>query len=305
MKLRVKWKSFRSQISLYLKAARDILSIELSNRDDIFYNQVVESIDSWKSDCHSYLRTSFDTSNNEYAHSFYLAKPVGLYIKAGNKEGQSKIDQAIAELKAKHKQLEHILRILSVSDAVILPELIELDIRAAYSKKEIKELLLDKLYYLHDKNSYAIQSILRGNGIFINERNELIDIIKELDNDGYIKVNYSGIISARLTVSGMAYVENKRSFGLINTFVYSKLGYDEEARIINKGEISNLLLYENDVLICELKELKSLYHRLKGEKWAELLKIKLTDLESASIINKKTMHKIYRYMTNEKLKFVQ
>lgn len=304
MRLLVKWKSFKSQIDKYLNFARPVLSMDISKEDESFCNQLIEGINNWKSDCHSYLRNSFDTPNNEYAHRFYLAKPLELYIKAGNKEGQLKIDQVIAELKAKSKQLEYILRLLSISDAVIQPELIDLYVRATYSKKEIKELLLDKLYYLYDKNSYAVQSILRGNGINISDRNELINIVKELDNEGYVRINYSGIITARLTVSGRAHVENKRTFGLIDTFIYSKSGYDVEAKIITQSEVTNLLVHENDVLISELKELKTLYHSLQGKKWAELLKVKLTDLESASVINKKTMLKIYRYMTNEKLKFV-
>lgn len=304
MKILIKWKNFKIQMHKYLNSADEILILARNKSSNINYEEILHKVNAWSDSCHMYLKKSFDTVNNEFAQSFYAAKPYGSYIKTENKEKESKISHVFDELKTKRKQLDYIYRLLSVCDAIIQEDIVDAETRKIYSKKEIIDLILDKLYFLSDNVYYPIQTILRGNGIILSKPEELLNMVKAMEKEGYIRVIYSRIINVQLSYKGKEYIENKRHFNLIETDDLIDLPSDIEFQIEELNKDIDHTCSGKNLLIRELVDLKSLHAKSNRTTWTEMLKRKLVDLQSAHVINKDAMKKIYYSMTKEELKHI-
>jgi hypothetical protein len=212
IRLKVKWKIFYNQIIDYIKEAEDILKLKKEYCTVKSYEYTVNEINSWINKCHSHLKNSFTLSNNIYAERFYSEKSFNFYLEGDNNKVQQKFDEIFHNLSAKKISLERSLRILSVSDAIIQPDLVDFKLRKNYTIKEIAELLFDKLYHLYDNIYYPIFEIINGNGIRIEQYPDFLKLIKQYETDLYINLISTNIVCGKLTKKGRDTEEKKRKF---------------------------------------------------------------------------------------------
>jgi len=304
MKLVIKWGEFKCQLKEFIKEVDRLLDLKNGGKNTYDVETFLKVSNNWVRNCHNYLKLSFDDINNEYAQNFITAKPYNSYLKNENRDLISKIENVFEDLKTKRNSLNYTLRILSVSDIVIEPKLVDKQIRTEYTNYEISDLILDKLYHLYDNHFYPVQAILRGNGIKFSNTDELDELIKLLEKNSYINAIYSRSVNAQLSLKGRKHVEKKRRFELIDKFYFSsnqELLNEEISELDNNANKTEL---GKTRLVKELKEMKSLYHKLNKKNWPESLKDKLIDLEIANLINRDAMKRIYQSMTNDDAEFI-
>jgi hypothetical protein len=303
MKLETNWTAFLSSVNSLIEEATKIEKLEKETTTENQLLSIREDINSWKKQCFDYLNTSFDTEKNEFAIGFYNAREQRFNL--GKKDDLSKkIKNEFSDLKAKKSTLRYYLRILSISDAIIKPNEINLKERAKYSTEEILDLILEKLYELYDDYYHSVGMILEGNGIIPKRHGEDREYIKILENQDLVKVVYTRNITAQLTAEGKIYVENMRK---IESTDYSQVS-DTQTEINNKiddiiNQLNKLGLGQ-EIIFDELSEMKDLYGKLDKKNWGQLLKGKLIDLGLSQVVNKEVLNLIYKELTQEILKLI-
>lgn len=303
MKLETNWTAFLSSVNSLIEEATKIEKLEKETTTENQLLSIREDINSWKKQCFDYLNTSFDTEKNEFAIGFYNAREQRFNL--GKKDDLSKkIKNEFSDLKAKKSTLRYYLRILSISDAIIKPNEINLKERAKYSTEEILDLILEKLYELYDDYYHSVGMILEGNGIIPKRHGEDREYIKILENQDLVKVVYTRNITAQLTAVGKIYVENMRK---IESTDYSQVS-DTQTEINNKiddiiNQLNKLGLGQ-EIIFDELSEMKDLYGKLDKKNWGQLLKGKLIDLGLSQVVNKEVLNLIYKELTQEILKLI-
>jgi hypothetical protein len=210
MKLIVKWKKFFNQITDYIKEAKDILGVKKEYCSLKSSDAVLIVVNAWMNNCYRFLKSSFDSPDNMYAENFLFEKLYGLYKQENNKEQE--LAEMFQNLSLKKSSLENSLRLLSVSDAIIHPDLVDFKLRNKYNNNEIAELLFDKLYYLYDDRYYSIYDIINGNGLKIKDYTGFFALMQKYQADGYINLKISNRIYGQLTEKGMREEEKKRRF---------------------------------------------------------------------------------------------
>lgn len=303
MKLITKWKDFYNKINEFIILADKISKKKNEVKNNSQLDEIKEEEIEWRKTCYDYLKKSFDDDKNEFAEGFFRAQRQRFHTGNRQKDLSTLKTEFFDDLKERKRTLEYFLKILSVSDVIIKSEEIDVDIRANYSTEEIMELILDKLYDLYGDSSYSIGAILEGNGIKLKKHHEDVEIIKYLENAGYVSAIHTlGSSSAQLTTQGKLYVEEKRkvkstNYNNINdssSEIYEKI--DEIFKHLQKLGLGQEIIYE------ELEELKELYSKLNKKNWGQVLKGKLIDLGLSQLINLDTMKFIYKELTHEILK---
>jgi hypothetical protein len=265
IRLKVKWKIFYNQINDYIIEAEDILKLKKEYCTTKSYEYTFNTINSWINNCYSYLKGSFNLSNNVYAERFYSEKSYDFYVEGDKSKEQQKFDEIFRNLSAKKISLERSLRILSVSDAIIQPELVDLELRKSFNIKEIVELLFDKLYHLYDNIYYPIFEIIHGNGIKLKHYHEFLKLIKKYETDLYINLINTSSICGKLTKKGREAEEKKRKFDfydkvclsqpevldLSQTDLYKNLDNPDLSQNYMRKELENLkllnsIIFKND-----------------------------------------------------------
>lgn len=303
MKLDTNWIAFSSNVNSLIEEATKIEKLEKETTTENQLLSIREDVNSWKKQCFDYLNTSFDTEKNEFAIGFYNAREQRFNL--GKKDDLSKeIKNEFADLKTKKSTLRYYLRVLSISDAIIKPNEINLKERAKYSTEEILDLILEKLYELYDDYYHSIGMILEGNGIIPKRHGEDREYIKILENQDLVKVVYTRNITAQLTTEGKIYVENMKK---IESTDYSQVS-DTQTEINNKindiiNQLNKLGLGQ-EIIFDELSEMKDLYGKLDKKNWGQLLKGKLIDLGLSQVVNKEVLNLIYKELTQEILKLI-
>lgn len=245
MKLTTKWNKFKSEILSLIEEADDLLYYE---RDNIKQNDCIllqKKIENWINESLNYLKKSFDSPQNEFAENFENAKANKVYFKNLKDNVIESLNGALDELNSKKKTLEYFIQILSVSDAIIQPNFIDLETRALYTQNEIKDLILDKLYYLYNHNYYPVHEIVKGNGI-MTSRFAVNEILDELESKGLVRVINSAKVLVQLSLKGKEFIDNKRNFDFI-----------ENNRII---EPQVKKIQENQHNIHRLVKAETIYH---------------------------------------------
>lgn len=231
MELIIKWKSFKSAIEEVITEANDLLYIERESLSEVGANSLEQMIHNWIAKSEKILKTSFNESNNEFVIGFQSAKPYSSYLKT-TANSTAKLNSLLDELNTKKKTLEYYLELLSISDAIIQPRLIDKKIRAEYTRREIIDLVIDKLHYLHNRKYYPIQRILNGNAIKATKES-VFEIVELLEQKGYIQVVNNRTLLVQLSKQGKEYVDNKRNFELF-TKVINIDPEVEKIELINK-----------------------------------------------------------------------
>lgn len=303
MKLNINWKDFLKETKRLSLEAQKILDKEreIDNNDDL--EKIQEEIKKWTIVCNYFFIDSFDSETNEFANSFYYRAPSKVDIAQRQKNFFQYKKETFQVLKEKRQALEYYEKLLSVSDAIIKPDSVDIEVRHQYNTEETLDLILEKLYDLYDDGRYSINAILKGSGIELKrygEERELAEVL--VDNDFIEVIYYTNDVVARLTTHGKIYIEDKRK---IKSTDYSHIN-DSEHEIKQKideviFELKKLGIGQ-EFLFEELEELKELYKTLNKKNWGQILKGKIIDLGLSQIINYDTMKFIYKELTNEILK---
>jgi hypothetical protein len=300
MKLIINWNDFQNDINAFITKGIGIVKNESNTRDNNSFEEIKIEIDNWTKNCYNYLKKSFDDSENIIANTFIQEKlNFNLSMKLPILQ---QIRNEFIELKNRIGILHYTLKILGISDAIIKPDEIDLEIRKNYSTEDIIEFLLDKLYDLYDDCYYGVAFILEGNGIKLTKNKEEKQLINYLVENEYVITQNSNVVDAQLTLKGKIYVERKRK---ANEITYDGIENSKE-EISNKidelfNELNKLGLGQ-EVLFEELEDLKELYGTLNKTNWGKLLKGKLIDLGLAKTINLDTMKFVYEFLTKDILR---
>jgi len=148
---------------------------------------------------------------NNYTQLYTASK---IEFRNTNKTIQSfeiRCKELLNKTKEKKSDIQRIYKLTSVSDAMLNKISKEkIAARKAFTIREKKSLILEKLYQLNDGWYYSIQSICEGNNIHSERRDESKRLSKNLAEDNLIEVfnPASDDILVRLTIQGQEFVED-------------------------------------------------------------------------------------------------
>lgn len=300
MKLIKDWPEFQEKIKTLILKGNEIAEKEFATlRDTNLFDSEKNEIKEWVVECFNYLTESFDDKQNELANSFRLRQTPNYNFHGPQRNISQEIKNEFAELNSKTKKLDYYLRILGVSDAIIKPNEINLEIRKNYSTDEIIELLLDKLFDLYDNFHYPVDFIFEGNGITMARYGESRQIVTLLMDRNLLHSSGISLVDAQLTLEGKLYVEEKRK---LKKSTYNGIGDSKEEvsdRIDELIDKLNKLGLGQEILFDELQELKDLHGQLNKTNWGQLLKGKLIDLGLSQVIDKDTIKYVYEFITKD------
>jgi len=257
----------------------------------------------WSEGCYEFLKSSFDEEKNEFANSFRFAATNRFNFGNQKHDLRQLKKEAFEDFNDKVSTLVYYKRILSISDAIIKPEIIELADRNSYTTEQTLELILDKLYDLYDNKYHSISIILEGNGITLKRYNEDRELIKILEDKGYVSVVHTRDTSGQLTLRGKLYVEDQRK---THQEDYSNINKSQEEINERVDEIIKKLTelgYGQEIIFDEIEELKELYTTLSKKNWGQVVKGKIVDLALSKLVENDTLGYIYEKLTDHTLRF--
>lgn len=240
MELISKWKTFKTAINAAINEADDLLYVERESLNGFSAKELEKMIHQWIENSQKLLKSSFKETNNEFVIGFQSAKPYSSYLKT-NQNYTTKLNCLLDELNTKKKTLEYYLELLSVSDAVIQPKLIDIEARTAYTRREIIDLVLDKLYHLCNQKYYPIQRIINGNAIKATKET-VFEIVELLEQKELIQVVNNRTLLVQLSTKGKEHVENKRNFDLFTSV--DSIGPEIEKVDLANKELKNSITPE-------------------------------------------------------------
>lgn len=302
MKLELIWSNFAQQVDSFIEEGIQLHLTEKEVLTEQDFNNKKDAIDEWNERCLTYLKQSFIEDENGIVLSFRTAGKTPFRILGQQKSWSQLKVEIFIDLKMKIDALISLKKILSVSDVIVNPELIEVSKRNDYSIEQKLDLILFKLYDLFDMNHYSIPMILDGNGIELKLKHEDREFGKLLEDAGLVSTLHNPETCARLTIQGRMYVEGKRKEYYED---YSDLNKSPEE--IN-SKIDEILVrleklgYGQEIIFDEIQELKELYLTLNKKHWGQIVKGKLIDLILAKLIENDTISYIYKHLTNHTLR---
>lgn len=189
MKLITNWEQFSSQIDEYLNESQNILNKKNQITSDDELEEVKEEIQDWTKRCFNFLNDSFDVEQNEFAHSFFYARDNEYQIGGFKKDFRQLKEKVFNDLNEKVRILQYFKRILSISDAIIKPEVTDLGYRENYTTEQTLELILDKLYELYDNSYHPIARLMVGNGIPLKRDSEDRELGITLEENDFVELH--------------------------------------------------------------------------------------------------------------------
>lgn len=302
MKLKTKWNNFVNQIDSLVDEAKSLWPNETSIQTEEDFEKKKEEIKNWSDRVIAFLKVSFDDENNEFASSFYRTRHDRFVIGNKKKDYLQIRKEAFEDLNAKITALIYYKRVLSVSDAIIKPEIFELKNRDSYTTQQTLELILEKLYILYDNNYNSISAILEGNGITQKRHGEDRELLKVLENLGYVNAMYSKNSSAQLTMKGKMYIEEKQKAYKEDYNSISKSQEEINNRVDEIIEKLTKLGYGQEIIFNEIDELKDLYTKMSKKTWGQVVKGKIVDLALSKLVENDALSYIYEKLTDHQLR---
>lgn len=302
MKLITNWEDFSNKIDTFETEAKSILTMENTIQTEQEFENVKTDMKNWSDRCYDFLKSSFDIEKNEFANSFRVAATDRFNFGNQKKDFRQIKKEAFEDFNVKVNTLVYYKRILSISDAIIKPEIIELVDRNSYTTEQTLELILDKLYDLYDNNYHSISAVLEGNGITQKRYDEDRELIKILEDQGYVSVIHARDTSGQLTLRGKLYVEEKRK---AHHEDYNDINKSQEEINERVDEIIRRLTqlgYAQEIIFDEIEELKELYTTLNKKNWGQLVKGKIVDLALSKLVENDTLSYIYEKLTDHILR---
>ncbi|RBN49479.1 hypothetical protein [Flavobacterium psychrolimnae] len=300
MKLTIKWDNFLNQLDTFVSEGKVLLEFENSIQTEQEFEKTKTEIKTWKESCFEFLKSSFD--KNEFAISFHNARQERFHIGNQKKDYRQIKTETFQDLKEKINMLVYFKRILSISDAIIKPEIVELIDRNLYTTEQTLELILDKLYDLYDNSYHSISTILEGNGVTQKRHGEDRELLKMLEDNGYVSAMHMRDSAGQLTLRGKLYVEEKRKAHKENYNDINKSQEEINERVDEIIEKLTKLGYGQEIIFDEIQELKELYTTLNKKNWGQLVKGKVVDLALSKLVENDTLSYIYEKLTDHTLR---
>lgn len=278
MELTVEHQSFIEEVKRLAGEGRELNKTTPKSEEEL--QEFVKKKKSWENICVDYLRSSFkgeqsDSFANSFLenHSYNLGYALPL---------EQKVKNAKNDITERASTLEYCLRLLSVSDAILNPSIVEEQNRLNWTIQQKKVILLEKLNALNDGKYHDVTYIFWACGIGISTDDEPRAIAKSLNDYGYIKIfgNARGL-SACITIDGTEALETMRedlpkskpSPGSPDMEVLNKK-LDEVIEWLKRNDMGNEIIFD------ELQDLKEAGEKLDLKNWKQLLKGKLFDLSA-------------------------
>jgi hypothetical protein len=300
MKLTIKWDDFSNQLDTFVSEGKALLALENSIQSEQEFEKIKSEIKTWEESCFEFLKSSFD--NNEFAISFHNARHERFHIGTQKKELRQIKTETFQYFKEKTNTLVYFKRILSISDVIIKPEIVELTDRNLYTTEQTLELILDKLYDLYDNSYHSISTILEGNGITQKRHGEDRELLKMLEDSGLVSAMHMRDSAGQLTLKGKLYVEEKRKSHTENYNDINKSQDEINERVDEIIEKLTKLGYGQEIIFDEIQELKELYTKLNKKNWAQIVKGKIIDLGLSKLVENDTLSYIYEKLTDHQLR---
>ena len=303
-KLTLSFKDFKLKIEDYATEAVKLYQLDVKTEEQLI--ELNKKTEEWEKRVLEFLANAFTNSRSYWVHEFSNIHIQSYNIPGIEKTWYQKIDIKKKTIAEKQNYLIFNLRILSVCDAIIKPDDINLEERKNYGITEKTNLILNKLYELYDDFSYPIEDILIYNGIIIKRSNEAHELVKALKMRGYAE-SQNGIgveCHARLTAEGAIFVEENRRPANVD---YSKINKTSEELNTKIDDIIEQLKkhgYGQEILFDELQELKELYTMLNHKTWGQVVKGKLMDLALGKLVENDTLKYIYKELTDQALQLL-
>ncbi|HAI18303.1 MAG TPA: hypothetical protein DCM10_09920, partial [Xanthomarina gelatinilytica] len=206
----------------------------------------------------------------------------------------------IQTIKDEINGLDYYLKILSISDAIVRADDIDLEERKNLDTESILDLILSKLYELYnDGKYYSIKWILEGNGLKLSGRSEDWDYGRMLEDRGLIETMNGREVNAKLKLEGKYAIEQARKAQVPD---YSKISdSDEELKELLKEILSEIKKsgYGQQIIFDEFDELRNDIPHLSKKSFGQLLKSKLGDLVAAKAFDKAIASDIFKQFTDQ------
>lgn len=206
--LTLPYESFKLEIEKFMEEGSVLHKSDIKTEDHLI--QLQEQTKKWEKTVLEFLKTAFTSANNYWEQGFYRAYAQTYNIPGMQRVLKNEIEKQKLTIGNKHDFLFYNLRLLSVSDAILLPKGVDLSERANFKIEDTLTLLLDKLYELYDDNYYPVKEILVRNGIHLKRQNEEYDLAKMLEDRDWIELQNYGGLKVRLTNEGVLFVDKEK-----------------------------------------------------------------------------------------------
>lgn len=301
MVIKVKWEAFKEEVDGFVSTGNAIIDKYRSSKTEDEYNNFKEEKQSWENAVVSYVRTSFEPENRNFANEFKAQKGFNTGFKLGVDQ---KVQNEIQSLKDEIDGLDYYLKMLFISDAIVRPDEIDISERQNLDTEGILDLILTKLYDLYKDGKYhSIKWILEGNGVKLNGRGEDWDYGRMLENRGLIDSMNGREVNAKLKLEGKFAIEQARK---AKTTDYSKISSsDEELKELINQVLEKIegLGFGQQIIFDEFDELRDDIPHLSKKSFGQLLKSKLGDLVTAKAFDKALASEIFNEFTKQILPF--
>ena len=297
MVLKVKWTEFKSSLESFQSKGNALLEKYKAARTEDLLNELKEEKQSWENDVISYVKASFDPEHTNFAYEFKAQQGYNFGMKLGVDQ---RVKNTIQTIKDEINGLDYYLKILSISDAIVRADDIDLEERKNLDTEGILDLILSKLYELYnDGKYYSIKWILEGNGLKLGGRSEDWDYGRMLEERGLIETMNGREVNAKLKLEGKYAIEQARKAQVPD---YSKISdSDEELKELLKEILSEIKKsgYGQQIIFDEFDELRNDIPHLSKKSFGQLLKSKLGDLVAAKAFDKTLASDIFKQFTDQ------
>lgn len=297
MELKVNWKDFKSEIEEFKSLGNALLGKYKSVRTEGILTNLEKDKESWENAVITYVKESFEPENRNFYNEFKARRG---YVTGFKLSIDQKVKNTVQALKDEVNGLDYYLKILSVSDAIVRTDEIDIAERENLDTEGRLDLILSKLYDLYnDRKYHSIKWILEGNGVKLNRHGEDWDYAKILENRGLIDSITTKDTNARLTLEGKLVIEQARKSQLTD---YSKISNSEvELKELIKKVLSEVekLGYGQEIIFNEFDELRRDIPNLSKKSFGQLLKSKLFDLVTAKALDKALATEIFKEFTGQ------
>lgn len=297
MVLKVKWTEFKSSLESFQSKGNALLEKYKAARTEDLLNELKEEKQSWENDVISYVKASFDPEHTNFAYEFKAQQGYNFGMKLGVDQ---RVKNTIQTIKDEINGLDYYLKILSISDAIVRADDIDLEERKNLDTEGILDFILSKLYELYnDGKYYSIKWILEGNGLKLGGRSEDWDYGRMLEERGLIETMNGREVNAKLKLEGKYAIEQARKAQVPD---YSKISdSDEELKELLKEILSEIKKsgYGQQIIFDEFDELRNDIPHLSKKSFGQLLKSKLGDLVAAKAFDKTLASDIFKQFTDQ------
>jgi hypothetical protein len=296
------WKQFSAELHQYVEKGNALKNYQVNSAEE--YAKLEAKRVSWDKEGFAWLKDSFSNEINIMVIELHNAAANNYTIPSNTLLLKDKLFQLGGRVQIKVNYLVLKERLLSVSDAIVRPDIQQLNERAGMTLKQKQRFILEKLYDLYDDNFYPIEDILAGNGIKLNRYSEADELATTLKKTGHLEIRQflGQKVTAQLTTKGAMLIEESRQPALENYDDIRFSAAELSKKMEDIKESLDKLNLGHEILYNEMQELKDLYNKLSHKNWGQLLKGKLIDIAISKAVDMKTLEFVYKELTDHVLK---